>query len=98
MLGGWLKLNKSQLFVAARTCAAIIVGSADDGQFLYRQVIDLIAENIASGTLRPGDRLPSLRKMSRSVGVSDPLATDVVTLHKAARRDQHRAELFYLFE
>ena len=40
--------------------------------FLYQQVIDLIAENMNSGTLRPGDRLPSLRKMSKTVGVSIP--------------------------
>ena len=40
--------------------------------FLYRQVIDLIRENIDSGTLRPGDQLPSLRKMSHTAGVSIP--------------------------
>ncbi|MDH3431429.1 MAG: PLP-dependent aminotransferase family protein [Gammaproteobacteria bacterium] len=43
-----------------------------DSAYLYRQVIDLISENIRTGTLRPGDRLPSLRRMSRSVGVSIP--------------------------
>jgi DNA-binding transcriptional MocR family regulator len=43
-----------------------------DDTFLYRQVIDLITANIDSGTLRPGDRLPSLRRMSRSAGVSIP--------------------------
>jgi len=40
--------------------------------FLYQQVIDLIADNIDAGTLLPGDRLPSLRKMSKSSGVSIP--------------------------
>lgn len=40
--------------------------------YLYRQVIDLIAENLDSGTLLPGDRLPSLRKMSKTAGVSVP--------------------------
>jgi DNA-binding transcriptional MocR family regulator len=40
--------------------------------FLYRQVIDLIAANIETGTLRPGDRLPSLRRMSKRIGVSVP--------------------------
>ena len=44
----------------------------DDTTFLYRQVIDLISENIETGTLGPGDRLPSLRKMSHSTGVSVP--------------------------
>ena len=40
--------------------------------FLYQQVIDVIGENIDAGTLLPGDRLPSLRKMSKSAGVSVP--------------------------
>lgn len=40
--------------------------------FLYRQVIDLITKNMDAGTLLPGDRLPSLRKMSKTVGVSIP--------------------------
>jgi len=44
----------------------------EDGPYLYRQVIDLIKETIDTGTLRPGDRLPSLRKMSQRVGVSIP--------------------------
>ena len=44
----------------------------DCDTFLYRQVIDLIRENIDSGTLLPGDRLPSLRKMSQTAGVSIP--------------------------
>ena len=44
----------------------------DCNTFLYRQVIDLIVENVESGALRPGDRLPSLRKMSKTVGVSVP--------------------------
>jgi DNA-binding transcriptional MocR family regulator len=43
-----------------------------DGPFLYQQVIDLIKGNIDTGTLRPGDRLPSLRKMSQRTGVSIP--------------------------
>jgi len=43
-----------------------------DGLYLYRQVIDLIKENIDTGTLRAGDRLPSLRKMSQRAGVSVP--------------------------
>ncbi len=43
-----------------------------DGTYLYRQVIDIIKENIDTGTLRAGDRLPSLRKMSLRIGVSIP--------------------------
>ena len=43
-----------------------------DGPYLYRQVIDIIRDNIDTGTLRAGDRLPSLRKMSQRIGVSIP--------------------------
>jgi DNA-binding transcriptional MocR family regulator len=44
----------------------------DSSAYLYRQVIDLITENIDTGTLRAGDRLPSLRRMSKRIGVSIP--------------------------
>ncbi len=40
--------------------------------FLYQQVIDLIKAMQTSGTLRPGDKLPSLRKLSGQLGVSIP--------------------------
>jgi len=40
--------------------------------FLYQQVIELIGDMIHTGTLRPGDRLPSLRRLSEQVGVSVP--------------------------
>ena len=40
--------------------------------FLYRQVIDRVRASIRAGNLRPGDRLPSLRKMSQTAGVSVP--------------------------
>ena len=39
-------------------------------QFLYDQVYDLIRAQIASGSLRPGDKLPSLRGFSRQLKVS----------------------------
>ena len=44
--------------------------SKNDGTYLYRQVLDLIVENIDSGTLRPGDRLPSERKLAEQLQVS----------------------------
>ena len=44
----------------------------DSGDFLYQQVVDLIAGNIDAGALMPGDRLPSLRQMSHQAGVSIP--------------------------
>jgi len=44
----------------------------DASGFLYSQVIDLIDQKISSGDLRPGDRLPSLRRLSAGLGVSVP--------------------------
>ncbi len=40
--------------------------------FLYRQVIDLIDEKIRSRALVPGDKLPSLRRLSSRLAVSIP--------------------------
>ncbi|MGI9291989.1 MAG: PLP-dependent aminotransferase family protein [Gammaproteobacteria bacterium] len=42
------------------------------GEFLYLQVVDLITAQVDNGTLRPGDRLPSLRRLSRKLEVSIP--------------------------
>ncbi len=42
------------------------------GDFLYQQVIDLIFQQIASGVLAPGDKLPSLRQLSNELAVSIP--------------------------
>jgi DNA-binding transcriptional MocR family regulator len=41
-------------------------------EFLYLQVVDLISDQVNNGTLRPGDRLPSLRRLSRKLDVSIP--------------------------
>ncbi len=41
-------------------------------EFLYTQVVDLITHQVDNGTLRPGDRLPSLRRLSRKLEVSIP--------------------------
>ena len=60
--------------------------------FLYRQVIDLIADNIDSGTLRPGDRLPSLRKMSRTAGVSVPTVRQAYVELERQRRIESRPQ------
>jgi len=63
-----------------------------DSAFLYRQVIDLIGENIATGTLRPGDRLPSLRKMSQSAGVSVPTVRQAYIELERQRRIESRPQ------
>jgi len=43
-----------------------------EGEFLYSQVADLINDQVRKGALRPGDRLPSLRRMSDKLEVSIP--------------------------
>ena len=66
--------------------------SRNDGAYLYRQVIDLIVENIDSGTLRPGDRLPSLRKMSGKAGVSIPTVRQAYVELERQRRVESRPQ------
>ena len=60
--------------------------------YLYRQVIDLICENISAGTLRAGDRLPSLRKMSQSAGVSIPTVRQAYIELERQRRIESRPQ------
>ncbi len=62
------------------------------GTYLYRQVIDLIAGNIGSGRLKPGDRLPSLRKMSQTVGVSVPTVRQAYIELERQRRVESRPQ------
>ncbi|MGB0496457.1 MAG: PLP-dependent aminotransferase family protein [Kangiellaceae bacterium] len=40
--------------------------------FLYQQVVDLINSMYSSGSLRNGDKLPSLRKLSKQLDISVP--------------------------
>jgi DNA-binding transcriptional MocR family regulator len=63
-----------------------------DSSYLYCQVIELISENIDSGTLRPGDRLPSLRKMSQSAGVSVPTVRQAYIELERQRRIESRPQ------
>ncbi len=64
--------------------------NADD--YLYRQVIDLLTENMDSGTLRPGDRLPSLRRMSKRIGVSIPTIRQAYVELERQRRVESRPQ------
>ena len=41
-------------------------------EFLYQQVIDFVEHQQRSGAIRPGDKLPSLRKLSRQFDISVP--------------------------
>ncbi|MHC3392557.1 aminotransferase-like domain-containing protein [Streptomyces lavendulocolor] len=43
----------------------------------YRTVADAVAEEIASGSLRPGDRLPTQREFARHHGIANSTATRV---------------------
>ena len=68
-----------------------------DTPFLYQQVIDLIAENIERGALKPGDRLPSLRRMSKAAGVSIPTVRQAyVELEKQRRVESRPQSGFYV--
>ena len=62
------------------------------GAYLYRQVIDLICENIDSGALKPGDRLPSLRRMSNRVSVSVPTVRQAYIELERQRRVESRPQ------
>lgn len=62
------------------------------GTFLYTQVIDLINQNIDSGTLQPGDRLPSLRRMSKKAGVSIPTVRQAYIELERQRRVESRPQ------
>lgn len=41
-------------------------------EFLYQQVIDFIDKQAKSGVIKPGDKLPSLRKLSSQFAISVP--------------------------
>jgi DNA-binding transcriptional MocR family regulator len=64
----------------------------DSSDYLYRQVIDLITDNIESGALRPGDRLPSLRRMSKRIGVSIPTVRQAYIELERQRRVESRPQ------
>ena len=42
----------------------------ENSEYLYLQVVDLISDQVNNGTLRAGDRLPSLRGLSDRLQVS----------------------------
>ncbi|MCH2056851.1 MAG: PLP-dependent aminotransferase family protein [Thalassotalea sp.] len=46
--------------------------SRESGDFLYQQIIDFIDAQQAQGLLRAGDKLPSLRKLSKQLEISVP--------------------------
>src|SRR5689334_12431924 len=55
------------------------------GRFAYERLAADIAELIRAGTLRPGDRVPSVRRMCASRGVSMPTVLQAYRLLEARR-------------
>ena len=69
----------------------------ETGPYLYRQVIDLISEQVAAGTLRPGDKLPSLRRLSSRLGVSVPTVKQAyIELERQGRVESRPQSGFYV--
>ena len=67
------------------------------GDYLYQQVTDLISEQIGSGVLRPGDRLPSLRRLSGRLSVSIPTVRQAyVELERQGRVESRPQSGFYV--
>jgi len=60
--------------------------------FLYQQVLDLVIGNIESGALLPGNRLPSLRQMSKQAGVSVPTVRQAYIELERQRRIEARPQ------
>jgi len=70
----------------------VLAVDKDSSDYLYRQVVDLISDNIESGALMPGDRLPSLRRMSHRIGVSIPTVRQAYVELERQRRVQSRPQ------
>jgi len=55
---------------SARYNLSMLTQELSNGDFLYERVADHIVTLIDRGTLRPGERLPSIRKLSSQMDVS----------------------------
>ncbi len=65
--------------------------------FLYQQVIDLISAMQTSGALRHGDKLPSLRKLSRQLNVSIPTVKQAyIELERLGKVEARAKSGYYL--
>lgn len=51
----------------------------DDNSPIYQQIIDQVKAQVADGTLRKGERLPSVRELARDININ------VNTIYKAYR-------------
>src|SRR5687768_13857687 len=59
--------------------------ASPDEPFAYRKIAAEVAARIADGTLRPGDRLPSVRRTSAQWAVSIPTVLQAYRLLEAQR-------------
>jgi GntR family transcriptional regulator len=55
---------------------------------MYKQVTDQIKDAIAGGILRPEDKLPSIREMTRELGISE------ITIKRAYADLEHEGYIF----
>src|SRR5687768_1916165 len=58
---------------------------SSDELYAYRRIAGEVSARIADGTLRPGDRLPSVRRTSAQWGVSIPTVLQAYRLLEAQR-------------
>jgi DNA-binding transcriptional MocR family regulator len=58
---------------------------SSDELYAYRRIASEVSAHIADGTLRPGDRLPSVRRTSAQWGVSIPTVLQAYRLLEAQR-------------
>jgi len=65
--------------------------------FIYQQVTDFITDQIVSGALQPGDRLPSLRRLSGRLSISVPTVRQAyVELERQGRVESRPQSGFYV--
>lgn len=57
----------------------------ESARYAYERLTDHISELVRAGTLRPGDRLPSVRRMSAQRGVSVPTVLQAYRVLEARR-------------
>ncbi len=66
-------------------------------EFLYDKVAKLVSDMIKSGTLKPGERIPSLRKMSKKLNVSIATVTQAyVYLEDLGQIESRPASGYYV--
>ncbi|NMP31755.1 PLP-dependent aminotransferase family protein [Thalassotalea sp. M1531] len=69
----------------------------DSSDFLYQQIIEFIDGQQSQGLLRPGDKLPSLRKLSKQLEISVPTVKQAyIELERQGRVSARPQSGYYL--